>query len=681
MAPEQLEGKTFTVRSDIYSLGLLLYELFTSKRAFEAATFGELIKLRRSNTAPTNPSSIVKDLDPLVEKVIDRCIQTDPALRPSSALQVAAALPGGDPIAAALAAGETPSPEMVAAAPTEGVLKPRVAAILLLTFVVGLALACWLTKYSNTAVYLMTPLDIPPEALRARARDVVKKMGYPQQPLDSADGIILKEDYLRYIAASDQTRARWNRLRTDGPGAYRFWYRQSPRYFDTIEDPEVDQNPALDVSDMSSLYLDMEGRLHWFIGVPPQREPPGVESATPDWSIPFREAGLDLANFRQVTSVSVPLHAYDTRAAWDGVDPTHRESKSGSSPGQPGAGISTHVEAASFRGKIVYFETIYPWDRPVREEETPQSGKGRALTFILISIYMIVLVCSVLLARKNLKLGRGDRRGATRLAFIVLVVGILNWFFTEHHNWLPVREFGIFILSLAQAVYNAVFLWLLYVALEPFVRKRWPKRIISWSRLLAGGYRDPLVGRDILIGAVFAAAIILVAPVTAIVTGWLGHPPELTLNPGAVNIGAHLFIRKFTSQLSSGIFLGFISLFLLLLLFVVLRRERLAFGILWLLLTVVAHLLGETPIQLIFLTALGAFLPVFVLYRYGLLASVAAFFFTLLAIYYPITTELTAWYATDFMIALVICVSIVVYGFYISLAGQPLFSGRLLQED
>src|SRR5688500_8235157 len=60
MAPEQLEGKPFTTRSDIYSLGLLLYELFTSKKAFDAPTLGDLIKLRRSNTTPTTPTSIVK---------------------------------------------------------------------------------------------------------------------------------------------------------------------------------------------------------------------------------------------------------------------------------------------------------------------------------------------------------------------------------------------------------------------------------------------------------------------------------------------------------------------------------------------------------------------------------------------------------------------------------------------
>src|SRR5205814_5735042 len=142
------------------------------------------------------PTSIVKDLDPGVEKVIDLCIQKDPSLRPASALQVAAALPGGDPIAAALAAGETPSPEMVAAAPTEGALKPVIAAGLFAVFLGVLALCCWLTKYS--AVYRVTPLNQSPEVLRAHARDAVSKLGYSEKPLDSAYGIVLKVDWLLY---------------------------------------------------------------------------------------------------------------------------------------------------------------------------------------------------------------------------------------------------------------------------------------------------------------------------------------------------------------------------------------------------------------------------------------------------------------------------------------------------
>src|SRR6266851_3907954 len=115
MAPEQLAGSDVSTKSDLYSLGLILYEILTGKRAFDASTLPELMKLREKGTI-TNPSTLVRDLDPLIERVILRCLENDPEKRPVSALQVAAALPGGDPLAAALAAGETPSPEMVAAA-------------------------------------------------------------------------------------------------------------------------------------------------------------------------------------------------------------------------------------------------------------------------------------------------------------------------------------------------------------------------------------------------------------------------------------------------------------------------------------------------------------------------------------------------------------------------------------
>jgi protein kinase-like protein len=664
MSPEQLAGKELGVSSDIYSLGLVLYEIFTGKKAFEAASLSELLKLRRSATSPTNPTSIVKDLDPVIERVIDRCIQTDPDQRPSSALQVAAALPGGDPLAAALAAGETPSPEMVAAAPKEGVLKPPVAAALLGSVFVLLAICCWLTKY--TAIYRMTSLDKPPEVLKARAIDIIKSLGYTQQPLDSADGVVLKFEYVQFVEANDQSVGRWDRQHTEGGGPYRFWYRQSPRYFDTIEVIGVDK-PALDVSGMASMYLDMQGRLHWFVAVPPQREPPNSDNATPDWSLPFREAGLDMKNFQSVASTIVPLHAYDARAAWDGVDPEHPE-------------LKTHVEAAAFRGKLVYFETVYPWDQPMRQEAAPISGRDQALTFILIAIYVVVVVGSTIIARRHLKLGRGDHRGATRLAWFFVIARLLSWIFMQHHNGSPDYEFGLFLVSLAYAVYLGIFLWVLYVALEPFVRKRWPERIISWSRLLSGGYRDPLVGRDWLIGAVFGLAITVFGPLSSLGMRWFGKPPILTLNPGTENLGTHRFVGRFLSELTAGVFLPFISLFLLLLLVALFRRERLAFAMLWLLTTIVNVLIGRVPLELMFMSALAAFLVVFVLYRYGLLAAVSAFFIAHLWVFFPMTIELTAWYATDFVIAAAICLGLAIYSFYISLAGQPLFGRKLLED-
>ena len=93
MSPEQLAGKEVTVRSDIYALGLLLYELFTGKRAFEAASLMELMEMQQ-RAAPAGVTTLVKELDPAVERVIQRCLQPDPRQRPASALAVAAALAG-----------------------------------------------------------------------------------------------------------------------------------------------------------------------------------------------------------------------------------------------------------------------------------------------------------------------------------------------------------------------------------------------------------------------------------------------------------------------------------------------------------------------------------------------------------------------------------------------------------
>src|SRR5438067_1097594 len=125
MAPEQLAGKEVTQRSDVFALGLVLFELFTGKRVFEPKTLNDLIALHDSGLV-TTPSSVIPDLDPTVERAILRCLEREPARRPSSALAVSAALPGGDQLAAALAAGETPSPEMVAAAGEQSALQPAV---------------------------------------------------------------------------------------------------------------------------------------------------------------------------------------------------------------------------------------------------------------------------------------------------------------------------------------------------------------------------------------------------------------------------------------------------------------------------------------------------------------------------------------------------------------------------
>ena len=81
MAPEQLKGSEVTAKSDIYALGLVLYELFTGKRPYDANTVR--ICCRQQESAQlTSMTSIAADIDPAVEKAIRRCLEPDPAQAP-----------------------------------------------------------------------------------------------------------------------------------------------------------------------------------------------------------------------------------------------------------------------------------------------------------------------------------------------------------------------------------------------------------------------------------------------------------------------------------------------------------------------------------------------------------------------------------------------------------------------
>jgi hypothetical protein len=190
-------------------------------------------------------------------------------------------------------------------------------------------------------------------------------------------------------------------------GPYRFWYRESPRYLDTGEGNVTPDTPPLNVSGMNMVYLDTDGRLHWFLHVPQQREQD--QAAAPnrfDWSGLFHEAGFDITSFQQVTSTWVPQHAYDERLAWDGTNPARPDQK-------------VHIEAAAFRGQPVYFETIYPWDQPTRQAQEAESNSQRVFVISVIIVFLIALVGSALIARRNLRLGRSDIRGALRLGFFL----------------------------------------------------------------------------------------------------------------------------------------------------------------------------------------------------------------------------------------------------------------------
>ncbi len=105
MAPEQFAGREVTAQSDIYSLGLVLYELFTGRQAYhDVSTVRTAVAPLRD--PPTPPSSLAPDVDPAIEAAILSCLASDPARRPASARQVGEALPGDDALFEAGAAAQ-----------------------------------------------------------------------------------------------------------------------------------------------------------------------------------------------------------------------------------------------------------------------------------------------------------------------------------------------------------------------------------------------------------------------------------------------------------------------------------------------------------------------------------------------------------------------------------------------
>jgi hypothetical protein len=671
MSPEQLSGRELTVRSDIYSLGLVLYELFTGKKAFDAPTLVQLLHLRNSETTPTNPSTVIRDIDPLVERAILRCIEKDPDKRPASAIQVAASLPGGDPLAAALAAGETPSPEMVAAASREGALKPPLAVALLAAVVLAFLAVVLLSD--KVELHRLVSLEKSPEALKERARTVVRRLGYTELPGDSAYGLAEDSDYLNYIV--EQKPSLMGQLSISQPATLYFWYRQSPRYLiprtQNASRARINDPPEV-VPGMAHVFLDPMGRLIEFHSVPPQVEPaqPSTQSGAtqPDWTPLFEEAGLNLASFASQSPARVSPFYSDSRAAWKGTFPNQPE-------------IPITLEAASFKGKVVYFEIIGAWNQPGAMQPFQQNLFFKILNIGLLIAMISLGLVAVLLAIKNLRGGHSDRKGGGRLAIYVFVVLMISWIFRAHH-YAAFDEFNLFLNGIEFALFPTVALWLCYVALEPYVRRWWPHRIVSWSRLLAGDFRDPLVGRDILIGAVFGVAMAVAGFVKAIMPVWLG----LTRIPLRVNPDTLLGLREsigefFFTTVSFILLIGLGYMFVLVVLYIILRRKDwLVSLVAWLLVTLLFGLGGRSFIVSLIFSSIISTLVLVVATRFGLLALVVSQFFLLLLTTFPMTTDFSVWYASSTIFALGAGLAFAAYGAYVSLAGQQVFKGELLRE-
>lgn len=495
-------------------------------------------------------------------------------------------------------------------------------------------------------------------------RELAATVGAYALPEASADEM----SYRQYAERQERPEEYQAQMAEGQPSLILFWFWQSPRYLETngadhvVQTNYISSDPPLNIPGMVKVVLDPRGRLIYLEAVPPEVEHRPLPVAAADWGALFRAAGFDPAHFTPAAAQWTPPAGFDARAAWTGSYPPH-------TPRTP-----LRIEAAAWRGKPVYFDAFGPWRKPLRTEGFPMPAEARGVVAVLAVLRLLLLAVAVLLAWRNLRMGRGDTRGAFRLAIFVFACDSIKRLVIMHHVPAALEETYV-MQGLSLALLNAGALWSLYVALEPYVRRRWPQSLIGWARLLNGGVRDPLVGAQLLIGCTIGIAFSLLYFCWDVVFVRYG-----LFRPYPLLIEALLETRRMTGQLLTGVWFALVDtlgmFFLFFLLRALLRRQWLAWAVwvgVW---TGLTALGGELPavnaIFAVFLFGIAALVAM----RLGLLPLVAAHFTLCMLILFPMTANFSVWYAGRTLFALAAVLALAAYSLRTALAGRP-----LLKED
>ena len=646
MAPEQLLRGQTTTRSDLYSLGLILYEMFTGKAVNKSGSIQELLQKQEDSS----PSRIVEDLEPIVERVILRCLKREAHERPASALAVAAALPGGDVLAAALAAGETPSPEMLVAAGDNRLMNTKMALCLFLVTLAAMAVTGLRSQFDIERRDVIN-LPLEPAVLEHRCRDYLQQLGYEKTFRDSVSGFVWAGRSIGASSDSDHSIP---------SSTIRFWYRASqdvirPVYSAIMIVPATEWNPPRTIGEQAGMRLDPDGRLTDFWAVhrnDASGENVGERVDESAWQTLLSLLAVDASLHEAAVSSVAPFVPVNERKSWTGSLPD---------------GSPIRVEAGGYHGKIVWAQATALPEKQVRGDPVQQSQTRPPPppppTAVLNCIFYFVLVLAGAFAWRNVRQGRINHTGVTRIALLAIVVHQLWWLLGISR--VPDVWEGLnaeLFLTLGTSLVHGALVAIVYLALEPFVRRWWPEAIVGWTRLLSKGFNDPIVARDVLVGLA-GGAILLAA-------GSLFADTSDSLR--GVTRGD---IREQLGGAFLGLYIGCILSLVLVLLVV---ASRVSTGRRWPGVIAIVGLfcapmaIAQQPAPIImFIIMFIAGLLILELLLWGALPVAV----TLMARSFPamVGDQVNHWTNGPFLCGLVIVVVLAALSFYRSLAGRPVF--------
>jgi hypothetical protein len=288
-----------------------------------------------------------------------------------------------------------------------------------------------------------------------------------------------------------------------------------------------------------------------------------------------------------------------------------------------------------------------------------------------VTLLLILLAVGGWLARRNLLAGRGDRKGALRLAAALFVLHMAGFAVGADHVR-SVSEIALIGVAAAIGLLKATLLWTGYIALEPTLRRRWPQALISWTRLLDGRWTDPLVGRDLLFG--ICAAVLTAVPVLFFLNSQRSGAPSGDALPGAMVLGGmKSLLASFLNNIGTAVLSCLATFLALFIVRLITRRDSIAVlvsGLLFGLPAATGALDWRVGLLFGFSVNLLAF---FVAARFGLMSLFG--FLAANTLLYGVagTYDLSVWYATNGLLLYAVLAACSGFAFRSALAGRPLF--------